>query len=63
MWRASRAIKTELERPDANVAAAEEMRRRLDEARAEVLRALEVAQARYPQVVDDGSPAEDSTPG
>lgn len=61
--RASRAIKTELERPDANVPAAEEMRRRLDEARAEVLRALEVAQERYPQVIGDGSPTEESTPG
>ena len=61
--RASRAIKTELERPDANVPAAEEMRRRLDEARAEVLRALAVAQERYPQVVEGGPGAEDPTPG
>ncbi len=61
--RASRAIKTELERPDANVAAAKEMRRRLDKARAEVLRALEVAQERYPQVTEDGPAAEESNPG
>jgi chromosome segregation ATPase len=61
--RASRAIKTELERPDANVAAAEEMRRRLDEARAEVLRALEVAQERYPQGTDDVARPGDSSPG
>lgn len=47
--RASRAIKTELERPDANVETAELMRSRLDDARAKVLKALAVANERYPQ--------------
>jgi hypothetical protein len=50
--RASRAIKTELERPDVNVEAAELMRARLDEARGRVLQALAVASERYPQVGD-----------
>jgi hypothetical protein len=67
--RASRAIKTELERPDANVETAELMRTRLDEARAKVLKALAVANERYPSVEDGGlteapsGPAEDSSPG
>ena len=53
--RASRAIKTELERPDANVETAEAMRTRLDEARAKVLEALAVANERYSQ--DEGTEA------
>lgn len=67
--RASRAIKTELERPDAAVETAELMRTRLDDARAKVLRALAVANERYPSVASEASaealpaPAEDSTPG
>jgi hypothetical protein len=67
--RASRAIKVELERPDANVETAERMRSRLDAARAKVLRALAVANERYPQVRTDApaeepsTPAKDSAPG
>ena len=60
--RASRAIKVELERPDANVETAERMRTRLDEARAKVLTALAVANERYPQVETDGAADEPSTP-
>lgn len=59
--RASRAIKTELERPDANVETAELMRTRLDEARAKVLTALATANERYPQVAGDGIPATPSS--
>ena len=67
--RASRAIKTELERPDANVETAELMRTRLDEARAKVLEALAIANERYPQVEGDSAAdapsaaAEDSAAG
>ncbi len=64
--RASRAIKTELERPDANVETAELMRNRLDEARAKVLKALAVANERYPQGSDGeatDAPAADSPTG
>lgn len=65
--RASRAIKTELERPDANVEHAELMRTRLDEARAKVLKALAVANERYPSVEPEPDQAaspepEDSPP-
>ena len=60
--RASRAIKTELERPDANVETAELMRTRLDEARARVLEALAVANERYPQVENDAASAAPSSP-
>jgi hypothetical protein len=45
--RASRAIRNELERPDANVETVELMRARLDDARASVLQALAVANERY----------------
>jgi hypothetical protein len=67
--RASRAIKTELERPDANVEHAEMMRTRLDDARAKVLKALAVANERYPQGDGDAvaetssEQAEDSAAG
>lgn len=54
--RASRAIRNELERADANVEAAERMRTRLDEARANVLRALSVANERYAPEDRDGTP-------
>ena len=60
--RASRAIKTELERPDANVEAAELMRTRLDDARARVLEALAVANERYPSVEDEGRAGAPPTP-
>lgn len=60
--RASRAIKTELERADANVETAELMRTRLDEARAKVLTALATANERYPQV-DADAIAETSASG
>jgi len=46
--RASRAVAAELERPDTDPAAAREMRRRLDAARAELMAALQVASRRYP---------------
>ena len=58
--RASRAIKTELERPDANVETAERMRKRLDAARAKVLKALAVANERYPQ--GESEPTADEVP-
>jgi hypothetical protein len=45
--RASRAVRAELTRPDANVESARAMRARLDGARREVLRALEHAKQRY----------------
>ncbi|HET7200447.1 MAG TPA: hypothetical protein VFI80_06505 [Burkholderiales bacterium] len=45
--RTSRGIRAELERPDADVAAAHRLRTRLDTARAEVLTALEAARKRY----------------
>ena len=48
--RASRAVAAELERPDTDPAAAREMRRRLDAARAELMAALQVASRRYPPV-------------
>jgi len=55
--RASRAIKTELERADADVDAADRMRTRLDEARTRVLRALDVANERYAPDDDDAAAA------
>lgn len=45
--RASRAVKTEEQRPDSDLVAAREMRTRLDEARASVLAVLDVASRRY----------------
>jgi hypothetical protein len=45
--RTSRGIRTELERPDADVVGAELMRARLDAARGKLLQALEVANRRY----------------
>jgi hypothetical protein len=46
--RASRAVAAELERPKANHAAASDMSVRLEAARREMLRVLEVAGSRYP---------------
>jgi hypothetical protein len=46
--RASRTVRLELQRPDADIAAATATRARLDQARGEVLAALEVAKRRYP---------------
>lgn len=46
--RASRAIDVELAKPDGDGDAAREMRTLLNDARAEVLRVLETASARYP---------------
>jgi hypothetical protein len=46
--RASRAVRLELQRPDADVEAATATRARLDRARSDVLAALEVAKRRYP---------------
>ncbi|MGE5235391.1 MAG: hypothetical protein ACM3O7_03450 [Acidobacteriota bacterium] len=48
--RASRTVRLELERPDADVEAATATRARLDQARRDVLAALEVAKRRYPAV-------------
>lgn len=67
--RASRAIKTELERPDASVETVELMRTRLDDARAKVLKALAIANERYPSAESEGAielppaPEQDSSPG
>lgn len=46
--RASRAIDVELAKPDGDGDAAREMRTHLNDARANVLRVLELASARYP---------------
>jgi hypothetical protein len=46
--RASRAVTAELQRPNTDPAAAQEMRQRLDAARTEVMAALQVASLRYP---------------
>lgn len=46
--RASRAVRLELERPDANVEAATATRTRLHKARSDVLAALAVVKRRYP---------------
>lgn len=52
--RAIRAVDIERARPDADVAAANEMHAHLDAARLEVLRVLELAKKRYPWA-DEGS--------
>ncbi len=52
--RASRAVRAEEQRGDADPAPAREMRRRLDEARAAMLAVLEVASRRY-----EPAPSED----
>ncbi len=46
--RTSRALRAELERPDADHDAANAVRARLEAARRDVLEALETARARYP---------------
>lgn len=46
--RASRAVDIELAKANGDTAAAREMRIRLNDARAEVLRVLEIAGGRYP---------------
>jgi hypothetical protein len=53
--RTSRAIREELSRPDADVPTAQAIRSRLDTARRDVLRALEVAKRRYPAVEESAA--------
>lgn len=57
--RTSRGIRAELERPDADVEGAQIMRARLDEARQDVLRALEDATQRFG--LADAPPASQTT--
>jgi hypothetical protein len=56
--RASRAVKTEEQRPDSDQVAAREMRTRLDEARAAVLAVLEVAARRYQSAEIESPPTD-----
>lgn len=60
--RASRAVKAEEQRADSDLAAAREMRTRLDEARAAVLAVLDVASRRY-QPAPDAAAEETAEPG
>lgn len=50
--RANRAVTAELAKPHGDVLAAREMHSRLQRARRDVLRALDVARRRYPPVDD-----------
>ncbi|MDQ2674920.1 MAG: hypothetical protein M3Y40_09720 [Chloroflexota bacterium] len=52
--RASRAVRAEEQRADADPAAARDMRRRLDEARAAMLAVLDLASQRYPPRSESG---------
>jgi hypothetical protein len=51
--RASRAVSTELAKPNPNVAAAQQTRAILDAGRSDILRVLEVARRRYPWIDAD----------
>lgn len=55
--RASRAVNAELEKPNANITAAKEMRAHLGAARRELLGVLDVASRRYPWAGESVSPA------
>jgi hypothetical protein len=56
--RASRAVSTELAKPNPNIAAARQTRAILDAGRSDLLRVLEVARRRYPwtDADDDAAP-------
>lgn len=55
--RASRAVSTELAKPNPNVAAAHQMRAILDAGRSDILRVLDVARRRYPWTDTDADTA------
>lgn len=60
--RASRAVSTELAKPNPNVAAAHQMRAILDAGRSDILRVLDVARRRYPWTDTDADTAERGRP-
>jgi predicted nucleic acid-binding Zn-ribbon protein len=57
--RASRSLQNELERGDPHVAAATEMMRQLQAARAELLSVIDAANRRYPSAADDAPDTDD----